>query len=48
VDLSSLEASRRLNRYQCMLPVIEGFGTTRDVPYFKMPVKLNRQLVIQP
>ena len=45
-DLSALEASRRLNRYQRTVDVIEGFGAQRQVPYFTTPAR--KALLVQP
>ena len=45
-DLSALEASRRLNRYQCTVDVIEGHGAQRTVPYFTKPA--IKALLVQP
>jgi hypothetical protein len=39
VDLSHLEASRRLNRYQTQFAVFEGFGLAKSVPIFTPPFK---------
>jgi hypothetical protein len=39
IDLSYLEASRRLNRYQTQFEVFEGFGLAKPVPILTPPFK---------
>ena len=46
VDLSEVEASRRLNRFQTQFQVFEGFGQTRPIP--SMTPQLPIQTTIQP
>ena len=48
VDISAVEASRRLNRWQTQFAVFEGYGCTRRVPYFNMPASSPAELLVNP
>lgn len=47
VDLSGLEASRRLNRFQTQFAVFSGSGRTKPVPYMQFPAGTNPKLLVQ-
>ena len=47
VDLSGLEASRRLNRYQTQFAVFQGTGSTRPVPSMQVQTKPYPKILVQ-